>query len=69
MRLKERLNRKLTMTVIERQCMIIVTLLSTLLLIKVWPRFRSDALSVEWYWYIILVCIFSFPLLFKGLNK
>ena len=38
--------------------MIIITLLTTLLLINIWPRFRSDAMSVDWYWYVILIAIF-----------
>ena len=58
MGLKERFQRKITMKVYERQCMIIITLLTTLLLINIWPRFRSDAMSVDWYWYVILIVIF-----------
>jgi hypothetical protein len=66
MGLKERFQRSITMTVLQRQCMIIVTLLSTLLLLTIWPRFRSDALSLDWYVYLILVIIFSAPLLKRG---
>ena len=67
--LKNRFQKKITMTVYERQYMIIVTLLFTLFLINIWPRFRSDALSVEWYWYLVLVFIFSVPLYKKVLKK
>jgi hypothetical protein len=56
--LKERFQRKVTMKVYERQCLVIITLLTTLLLINIWPRFRSDAMSVGWYWYVILIAIF-----------
>lgn len=67
--LKDRFLKKITMTVLQRQCMIIVTLLSTLLLIKVWPRFRSDAFSVNWQWYIVLILIFFIPLVMKPAQK
>ena len=63
MGLKERLQRRITMTVLQRQCLVIVTLLSTLLLFTVWPRFRSDALSLDWYVYLILVIVFLIPIL------
>ncbi|MBT7300274.1 MAG: hypothetical protein HN849_12210 [Victivallales bacterium] len=53
------------MTVLQRQCMIIVTLLSTLLLLKVWPRFSDDAMSVAWYVYLVLIAAFAVPLLRK----
>jgi hypothetical protein len=46
--------------------MIVVTLLSTLLLFTIWPRFRNDALSLDWYVYLILVILFSAPLLSRG---
>lgn len=58
MGLKERFQRKITMKVYERQCLVIITVLATLLLFNIWPRFRSDAMSVDWYWYVILIVIF-----------
>jgi len=66
MSIKERFQKKITMTVLQMTCMIIVTLLSTLLLFTVWPRFRSDALSLDWYVYLIMVIIFSIPLFKKN---
>ena len=36
---------------------IIITLLSTLLLINIWPRFRNDVMSVDRYWYVISIAI------------
>ena len=63
MKIKERFQRKISMTVLQRQCLIIVTLLSTLLLITVWPRFRTDAMSVDWYVYLILVIFFLIPII------
>ncbi len=63
MKIKERFQRKISMTVLQRQCLIIVTLLSTLLLITVWPRFRTDAMSVGWYVYLILVIVFLIPII------
>jgi len=66
MGLKERFQRKITMTVLQRQCLVVVTLLSTLFLFSVWPRFRNDALSLDWYVYLLLVIVFSAPLLKRG---
>ena len=63
MNIRERLQRKVSMTVLQRQCLIIVTLLSTLLLASVWPRFRNDALSFGWLGYVILIALFLTPLL------
>ena len=61
MGLKERFQRKITMTVLQRQCMLIVTLLSTLCLLTAWPRFRSDAMSLDWWVYLILIAVFLVP--------
>jgi uncharacterized membrane protein YqjE len=66
MKIKELFQRKITMTVLQRQCMIIVTLLSTLCLMTIWPRFRTDAMSLEWYVYLILIVIFLIPLVKKN---
>ena len=63
MKIKERFQRKISMTVLQRQCLIIVTLLSTLLLINVWPRFRTDAMSLDWYVYLILIIVFLIPII------
>jgi len=62
MGLKERFQRKVTITVLQMQCMLVVTLLSTICLITVWPRFRSDAMSLDWYVYLIIIAVFSIPL-------
>ena len=62
MGIKERFRRKITLTVLQMDCLIIVTLLSTLCLVTVWPRFRNDALSPDWYVYLILIVIFLIPL-------
>jgi len=69
MKLEKRFKRKIIMKVYERQCMIIITLLSTLLLLNIWPRFRSDVLLVPWYAYVILIIIFLIPLLIKKNKK
>jgi hypothetical protein len=62
MGIREQFRKTVTMTVPQRQCMVIVTLLSTLCLLTAWPRFRSDAMSLEWYVYLFLVFIFLIPL-------
>jgi len=67
MNIRQRLQTKISMTVLQRQCLIIVTLLSTLLLLTIWPRFLNDALSLNWYVYLVLILVFLIPL-FKG-NK
>ena len=62
MGLKARLARKITMTVLQRQCTVIVTMLATLGLARAWPRFHSDAMSLEWYVYLVMVLLFAIPL-------
>ncbi len=68
MKLKERWNKKITMKIYQMRLGIIITLLTTLLLINIWPRFRYDVLSLPWYVYIILIALFLIPLL-RGNKK
>ncbi len=63
MGLKERFQRKITLSVLERQCIIIITLLATLLLVTNWPRFLNDAMSLDWYWYVVLILLATVPIL------
>ncbi|MFT7170030.1 MAG: hypothetical protein ACI80K_003175 [Paracoccaceae bacterium] len=65
MRIPDRLRKEVRMSVLQRQCMIIVTLLATLLLLSIWPRFLRDALSVHWLVYILMIAIASIPLFRK----
>jgi len=65
MNIKERFQRKIQMTVLQRQSLIIVTMLSTLLLLSIWPRFLDDALSLPWYIYLIMDIIFLIPLFLR----
>ena len=53
------------MTALQRQCLIIVTLLSTLLLIKTWSRFQSDAMEFPAFGYVLLIMIFVIPLIWN----
>lgn len=62
MNFNKRLQRKITMTVLQRQCMLIITLLLTLALLTGWPRFRNDVMSLDWYVYVILAVIFLIPI-------
>ena len=55
--LEDVLHRKVEYTVLQRNALIIVTLLSTLLLVNLWPRFRFDAASFPWYGYVILIVL------------
>jgi hypothetical protein len=66
MRIKDRLRREVRMSVLQRQSMIIVTLLGTLFLLSVWPRFLEDALSVHWLVYILMIAIAVIPLARRG---
>ena len=68
MGLKERLQKKIAMTVMERQCTVILSILGTILLFNIWPRFRADALSLDWKVYGILIIVFAIPF-FRKSNK
>jgi len=59
MKLRQRLEKDMTFKYFEIKFIIIITLLSTLLLINIWPRFRNDALEFHWFWYLILIVILS----------
>ena len=54
-KLKELFEKEYTLKYFEIKAIIIITLLSTLFLIKIWPRFRNDALEFAWYLYVILI--------------
>ena len=69
MGIKKRLQRKIVIQWYELSLIIIVVLFSTLLLITAWPRFRSDVMSIEWYWYLIFTIIFLIPLYKKHIFK
>jgi len=62
MGIKDRLQKEITITVLQRQCIIVVTLLSTLCALSAWPRFLNDAMSIEPYLYLIPISIFALPL-------
>ena len=55
------LNKKVTVKPIEIDIIMVFTLLSTLFLLKIWPRFLSDALSFPWYVYLILLGFLAIP--------
>ena len=38
---------------------------ATLFLITVWPAFNELAMKVEWYWYLVLMIVFAFPVMKK----
>jgi hypothetical protein len=65
MKLKKIFNRKITMTRLQHSSLIIITLLATSFGIKIWPRFRADALSFPWQGYVLLIAIFSVGLFWK----
>ncbi len=59
MKLKQWFEMDMDFKYFEIKFIIIITLLSTLLLINIWPRFRNDALEFHWFWYLILIAIVS----------
>jgi len=69
MKLKEFVNRKITMKAYERNLMMAITLLSTALLINIWPRFKADAASFPWYIYVALIVLFAIPLFINKRRK
>ncbi|MFC1648126.1 hypothetical protein ACFL1B_01575 [Nanoarchaeota archaeon] len=68
MNLKERFTRKVTFKQYEVNFMIISTLFFTLFLYTAWPRFRSDAMSLPWYFYLVMGIVFMVPF-FKRMAK
>jgi hypothetical protein len=46
--------------------MIIVTMLSTIFLLSIWPRFLADACSVNWAVYLVLIGLAAVPLFIRG---
>jgi hypothetical protein len=58
-KIKEYFEKKYTLRYFEIKSMIIITLLSTLFLVNVWPRFRNDVLEFPWYGYVILIAILA----------
>jgi len=67
--LKKAYKRTFNLKLLELQSVVVSTLLLTLFLFAAWPRFRADALSVEWYWYLIFGFITLIPILRKGFKK
>ena len=65
MTIKDRFRKEVKMSVLQRQSMIIVTMLSTLFLISIWPRFLADALSVNWAVYLVLISVVAVPLFMR----
>jgi uncharacterized membrane protein len=57
MGLKERFNRVLEIKVYELSLSLIFMIFVILFLYTAWPRFRSDAMSIEWYWYLSFAII------------
>jgi len=69
MNLKEIVNRKIIMKAYERNFIIAITLLATLLLANIWPRFKADAFEFPWYAYVALIILFSIPLIINNKKR
>lgn len=63
MQMMDRFKQEVRMSVLQRQCMIIVSVLGTTFLLSIWPRFLEDALSVNWMVYVVLISVAALPLL------
>jgi len=59
-KIKKYFEREYTFKYFEIKAMIIITMISTLFLIKLWPRFRNDTLEFPWYGYVTLIAILVF---------
>ncbi len=58
-KIKKYFEKEYTLKYFEIKGIIIITLLSTLFLIKIWPRFRNDVLEFPVYWYVILIALLT----------
>lgn len=67
--IKKRINRPITIRQIDVNFMIITGMMFVLFLNKAWPRFRSDALSFEWYWYLAFMILCFLPYSKKVLSE
>ena len=65
MRIKDRFRQEVKMSVLQRQSMIIVTMLSTIFALTIWPRFLADALSVNPAVYLVLIGVAAVPLFMR----
>jgi len=63
MNIKKLLTRKITVKQYHLNFLMISTLFFTLFLITAWPRFREDAMSFPWYFYLILGILFIIPVM------
>jgi len=63
MKIRERFEKEYTLKYFEIKGIVIITMLSTLLLVNIWPRFRNDVLEFSWYWHILLIVLFSLILI------
>jgi len=69
MNIKEKLQRKITIKQYELTFVIISVIFFVLFLITAWPRFRSDAMSIQWYWYLVLTVVFLVPVYKRILTR
>jgi hypothetical protein len=57
MRIKEIVYREFRLKWYELTFLLVTTLLGTLLLLNIWPRFLNDALEFEWWFYVVFIII------------
>jgi len=62
-------NQNITMKAYERNLIMVITLLSTLLLLNIWPRFRYDALDFPWWGYVSLIVLCAIPLFINNRKR
>jgi hypothetical protein len=59
MNLKEWFEMDMDFKYFELKFIVIITLISTLFLVNIWPRFRDDVIEFSWLGYLIIIAIVS----------
>ena len=69
MNLKQWIKGEITIKPFHVNFLIITGMMLVLLLNATWPRFRSDAMEIDWYWYLILMVAVGYPSLKRVLQE
>ncbi len=69
MNIKQWIKGEITIKPYHVNFLIITGMFFVLFLYKTWPRFRSDANEIEWYWYLILMIAFGHSPLKRALKQ
>ena len=69
MNIKQWIKGEITIKPYHVNLLIITGMMLVLFLNKAWPRFRSDALSIDWYVYLIVMVGVGYPSLKRVLHE